>query len=174
MIVDVSAWCSVGWLDEEGVRGGVCCRLYRDNHTISIFKPINLLFVRLANRWGPRGGILRTDREQVNKITRPLLHVKPVLMCWTIGRETVTIRQKKCTCCVLYPVGDGRSFLLFRACFFPPRSRLDKKTKQVSLLPALRSLLRRGACEQKRRHGREPRRDRFSRRCAAPGGDVTV
>lgn len=112
-----------------GEGGGICCRLYRDNHTISIFKPINLLFVRLANRWGPRGGILRTDREQVNKITRPLLHVKPVLMCWTIGRETVTIRQKKCTCCVLYPVGDGRSFLLFRACFFPPHSRLDKKNK---------------------------------------------
>lgn len=125
MTVDVSAWRLWG------------SAVYIGATTPTHFRAINLLFVRFFNQWGPRGGILRTDREHVNNITGPLflLHTEPVLKCWSIGREMGEIRQKKCACSVSYPVREMRSVLLLSRLFFFPslplsHARLDNKKQQ--------------------------------------------
>lgn len=64
-MVNVSAWGLAG-----GVRGGPVPAQGQPHHLH--FQAINLMFVRFANRWGPRGRPVHADGEQVNKITGPL------------------------------------------------------------------------------------------------------
>lgn len=138
------------------------------------FKAINLLLVRFSNleSMGSTQGILHTQSTSIRSWDH-FSTSNPASCVGETGSELNKIRQKKASCFVSYPAGDMRCC---RACFSPPSltpSRLDIKQQSRRCRRCTR-LLRRGACEQKRRHGREPRRDRFSRRCAAPGGDVTV
>lgn len=65
-MVNVSAWGFAG-----GVCGGPVPVKGQPHHLY--FQAINLMFVRFANRWGPRGRTVHVaDGEQVNKITGPL------------------------------------------------------------------------------------------------------
>lgn len=149
---------------------------FRGQAYLPHFKAINLLFVRFSNleSMGATQGILHTRSTSIQSWDH-FSTSNPASCVREIGRELNKIRQKKASCFVSYPARHEVLSRLF-FCFFLPfltHSRLDIKQQSRRCRHCAR-LLRRGACEQKRRHGREPRRDRFSRRCAAPGGDVTV
>lgn len=66
-----------------GVRGGPGPVKGQPHHLH--FRAINLMFVRFANRWGPRGRTARADGEQVNKITGPLSRTTNLLE--RVGRK---------------------------------------------------------------------------------------
>lgn len=70
-MVSVSAWGlaggGCGWEGGGGPGPG-----WGQPHHLH-FQAINLMFVRFANRWGPRGRTVRADGEPVNKNTGPLL-----------------------------------------------------------------------------------------------------
>lgn len=136
-------------------------RAYRDSLH---FKPITRLFVLFSNleSIGTTWGILRT-RGDVNKITGPFLHIKPSNVFGN-GQDS----SKEMPAFRFYLVGDMRSVsLLSRSCFLLLTRAWIKNKKSRRC--------RRAACErERRRSSREAMRDRFSRRCAAPTGDVTV